>query len=98
MSYNGAMAHLTNSMTKSNEPKGRGRPTGGKRSDNEWVKRTYLVERKTTLNVEHELLALKIKGIEVDRSELVSTLLSAWVKWREGGSIDAAMEEITPRT
>jgi hypothetical protein len=30
------------------------------------------------------LIQLKRRGIELDKSELVDSLLEAWVKWRQG--------------
>jgi hypothetical protein len=77
--------------------KKRGRPVTGKRSDDAWIGRTYYVKRETDLDVEDELLKLKRSGVEVDKSELVDLLLSAWVKWRQGENIEICLGEIMPR-
>jgi hypothetical protein len=79
------------------EPRKRGRPATGKRSDDAWIGRTYYVQRETDLDVEDELLKLKRRGIEIDKSELVDALLGAWVKWQQGGNIEIQLAEITPR-
>lgn len=75
----------------------RGRPATGKRSDNGWIGRTYYVQRTTDLDVEEELLKLKRRGIEVDKSELVDFLMAIWVKWQQGENIDLLIDEFTPR-
>ncbi|MDK3159861.1 hypothetical protein QPK87_25345 [Kamptonema cortianum] len=79
------------------ERKKRGRPATGKRSDDAWIGRTYYVKKETDLDVEELLLKLRRQGIEVDKSELVDLLLSAWVKWQKGENIDFYISEITPR-
>ncbi len=65
----------------------RGRPATGKRSDDPWIGRTYYVKRSTDLDVEEELLKLKRRGVEIDKSELVDFLMSVWVKWQQGENI-----------
>ena len=75
----------------------RGRPATGKRSNDAWIGRTYYVKRETDLDVEDELLKLKRSGVDVDKSELVDLLLSAWVKWQQGENIEIRLSEITPR-
>lgn len=65
-------------------PAKRGRPATGKRSDPEWIGRTYYIRKETDLNIEGELYNLKRQGIEVDKSELVDFLLGEWVKSRIG--------------
>jgi hypothetical protein len=60
------------------QPK-RGRPATGKRSNPDWIGRTYYIQRKTDLDIEGELFQLKRQGIDLDKSELVDLLLSAWV-------------------
>ncbi|MCD8490336.1 MAG: hypothetical protein LRZ84_27320 [Desertifilum sp.] len=77
--------------------KKRGRPATGKRSDEAWIGRTYYVKRETDLDVEELLLKLRRQGVEVDKSELVDLLLSAWVKWQQGENIENYISEITPR-
>ncbi len=79
------------------ETRKRGRPATGKRSDDAWIGRTYYVKRSTDLDVEEELLKLKRRGIEVDKSELVDFLMSVWVKWQQGENIDLLIDEFTPR-
>ena len=74
-----------------------GRPATGKRSDDAWIGRTYYVKRETDLDVEEELLKLRRQGIDIDKSELVDFLMSAWVKWQQGVNIDLLLDEITPR-
>ncbi|NEU83369.1 hypothetical protein [Nostoc sp. UIC 10630] len=79
------------------EPRKRGRPATGKRSDDAWIGRTYYVKRSTDLDVEEELLKLKRRGIEIDKSELVDFLMAVWVKWQQGENIDSLIGEFTPR-
>lgn len=81
----------------STQKRGRGRPATGKRSNDDWIGRTYYIQRDTDLDIEDELLKLKRQGIEVDKSELVDLLLSAWVKWQQGENIEIQISEITPR-
>ncbi len=78
------------------ETKRRGRPATGKRSDPNWIGRTYYIRKETDLDVEDELLQLKRHGIELDKSELVEELLSAWVKWRNGENSKILLSEISP--
>ncbi len=78
------------------ESKKRGRPATGKRSDDAWIGRTYYVRRETDLDTEDELLKLKRVGIDIDKSELVDQLLSAWVKWRNGENIEGCLADISP--
>ncbi|HYX16674.1 MAG TPA: hypothetical protein VE944_20350 [Nostoc sp.] len=79
------------------EPRKRGRPATGKRSDDAWIGRTYYVKRSTDLDVEEELLKLKRRGVEIDKSELVDFLMAVWVKWQQGENIDLLIGEFTPR-
>jgi hypothetical protein len=74
----------------------RGRPATGKRSDDEWIGRTFYVRRDTDLDVEMQLIQLKRQGIDVDKSELVEILLSAWVKWQQGKDLEIHLSEISP--
>ncbi len=78
------------------EPKKRGRPATGKRSDEAWIGRTFYIQRETDLDAETELLNLKRRGIELDKSELVDKLLSAWVKWQKGENLEFQLSEISP--
>ncbi|MEB3311424.1 MAG: hypothetical protein VKJ02_14450 [Snowella sp.] len=75
----------------------RGRPATGKRSDPNWLGRTYYIRKKTDLDIEGELYELKRQGIELDKSELVDGLLAAWLKWRQGENIDIHLSDISPR-
>lgn len=77
--------------------KRRGRPATGKRSDPDWVGRTYYIKKQIDLDIESELLHLKRQGIELDKSELVNGLLEAWVKWQQGENIEIHLSEISPR-
>ena len=77
--------------------KKRGRPATGKRSDPNWIGRTYYIRRETDLDVESELLQLKRQGQELDKSELVDSLLVAWIKWRQGENIEFYLAEFSPR-
>jgi hypothetical protein len=79
------------------ETKRRGRPATGKRSDPNWIGRTYYIRKETDLDIEDELLQLKRQGIEIDKSELVEELLNAWVKWRQGEDSEILLSEISPR-
>ncbi|MGV2831674.1 hypothetical protein [Myxosarcina sp. GI1(2024)] len=77
--------------------KKRGRPATGKRSDPDWIGRTYYIRKETDFDVEDELIKLKRAGMNLDKSELVDFLLAAWVKWRNGENIDIHLSEISPR-
>jgi hypothetical protein len=75
----------------------RGRPATGKRSDPDWIGRTYYIRKENDFDVEDELVKLKRAGINLDKSELVDFLLAAWVRWRKGENIDIQMSEFSPR-
>lgn len=75
----------------------RGRPATGKRSDPDWIGRTFYIRKETDLDIEAELLELKRQGVELDKSELVDALLSVWLKWRQGENIEIHLSEISPR-
>lgn len=77
-------------------PKKRGRPATGKRSADGWIGRTFYVREETDLDVEEWLLKLKRRGVDVDKSELVEMLLSAWVKWQQGENLEFQLDEISP--
>lgn len=74
----------------------RGRPATGKRSDPNWIGRTYYVKRATDLDVEGVLFKLKCQGIEIDKSELVNSLLGAWVNWQQSNNTSFPEEEVLP--
>ena len=84
-------------ITPEEPAKKRGRPATGKRSDPNWIGRTYYIRKETDFDIEDELIKLKRKGINLDKSELVNFLLAAWVKWRNGENMDLQMSEISPR-
>ena len=93
-----AIAKANTQDVIANEPtKKRGRPATGKRSDPDWIGRTYYIRKETDFDVEDELVKLKRAGINLDKSELVDFLLGAWVKWRNGENIEIQMSEISPR-
>ena len=84
-------------ITPEEPTKKRGRPATGKRSDPDWIGRTYYIRKETDFDIEDELIKLKRAGINLDKSELVDFLLAAWVKWRNGENIEIQMSEISPR-
>ena len=84
-------------ITPSESTKKRGRPATGKRSDPDWIGRTYYIRKETDFDIEDELIKLKRAGINLDKSSLVDFLLAAWVKWRKGENIDFYISEISPR-
>jgi hypothetical protein len=73
-----------------------GRPATGKRSNKEWVGRTYYVRDTTDFDVTEELLVRKRQGQEIDKSELVDMLLTAWVAWQRGGDLEICLSEVSP--
>ena len=77
--------------------KKRGRPATGKRSDPNWIGRTFYIRKETDLDIEDELIKLKRAGINLDKSSLVDFLLDAWLKWRKGDNIDFYISELSPR-
>ncbi len=84
-------------IAPSEPTKKRGRPATGKRSDPDWIGRTFYIRKETDFDIEDELIKLKRAGMNLDKSELVDFLLAAWVKWRKGENIDLQMSEISPR-
>jgi hypothetical protein len=92
-----AIAELVEDIAPEESNKKRGRPATGKRSDPDWIGRTYYVRKETDFDVEDELVKLKRAGVNLDKSELVDFLLAAWVKWRKGENIDIQLSEISPR-
>ncbi|ANV88868.1 hypothetical protein [Picosynechococcus sp. PCC 7117] len=75
------------------QPGKRGRPAIGKRSDPDWVGRTYYIRKETDLDVQSELLKLKRQSIELDKSELVDFLLGEWVKFQNNKKADFRIGE-----
>ena len=77
--------------------KKRGRPATGKRSTEGWTGRTFYIQEENDLDVEEELMNLKRNGVNLDKSELVDSLLAAWVKWRKGENSEILLSEISPK-
>jgi hypothetical protein len=76
-------------------PRRRGRPATGKRSDPNWLGRTFYINKAIDRQVEIELLKLKQShGIELDKSELVNGLLAAWLQAQRMGQPAVSMAEI----
>lgn len=92
-----AIAKLVEDIAPEESNKKRGRPATGKRSDPDWIGRTYYIRKENDFDVEDELVKLKRAGVNLDKSELVDFLLAAWVKWRKGENIDIQMSEFSPR-
>ena len=81
---------------KSNMPSSkRGRPATGKRSDPDWIGRTFYIRQETDLDVEEQLHRLKRDNQAVDKSELVDFLLSEWVKSQQGGQATFRLGEMS---
>ncbi|MEB3211360.1 MAG: hypothetical protein VKL39_08390 [Leptolyngbyaceae bacterium] len=72
----------------------RGRPSTGKRSNPDWVGRTFYIQRKTDLSIEEALLQLKCQGVQLDKSELVNLLLSKWSDYQKSGSDSALLRDL----
>jgi hypothetical protein len=72
----------------------KGRPAQGKRSNSEWVARTYYVRRDTDLAVELEMLKLKSEGVELDKSDIVDAALQAWLGIQRGESVEEAIARL----
>jgi hypothetical protein len=79
------------------EKRGRGRPATGKRSDKDWLGRTFYLKRETDLDIEEELLKLKRQDLNLDKSDLVEALLAAWLRYRQGENAEFLLSEISPR-
>ena len=92
-----AMPSASSAIAPEEPTKKRGRPATGKRSDPDWIGRTYYIRKETDFDIEDELIKLKREGINLDKSELVDFLLGAWVKWRNGENLDIQISEISPR-
>lgn len=66
-------------QTKNTHLKAIGRPANGKRSNPDWVGRTFYVEAETDANFGIVIATLKAQGVSVDKSDIVQTLLSEWM-------------------
>ena len=76
-------------------PRRRGRPATGKRSDPNWLGRTFYINKDVDRKIEIALLKLKqSQGIELDKSELVNGLLAAWLQAQLTGQAAVSMAEI----
>ncbi len=75
----GSVAKPKQLKTQNTPPKAIGRPANGKRSDPDWVGRTFYVEAETDANFGIVIATLKAQGVSVDKSDIVQTLLSEWM-------------------
>jgi hypothetical protein len=75
--------------------RGRGRPAGGKRSDDRWIGRTYYIQEDNDIQCEVELALLRTQGIEMDKSDLIDSLVNTWIRHRRGEKV--AFKDISPR-
>jgi hypothetical protein len=75
----------------------RGRPATGKRSNQDWHGRTYYLQKQTDIILEDALFKLKRSGVEIDRSDLVDALLSAWADVTMGNITDFQIGEIVQK-
>lgn len=71
-------------MTTTPESPGSTPRPNSKRSDPDWLTRTYFLEKTTDIEVEAELIKLRRDGIEMDKSDLVNSVLKGWVAGRRG--------------
>lgn len=65
--------------SKNTRIKAIGRPANGKRSNPDWVGRTFYVEAETDANFGIVIATLKAQGVSVDKSDIVQALLSEWM-------------------
>lgn len=80
-----------------NIPRKRGRPANGKRSDPEWIGRTYYVRKQTDVKLEDAIRKLRRSGIDVDKSQLVDALLYAWAAVELGEAADFELGDVLER-
>lgn len=71
-----------------------GRPAVGKRSNSDYVNRSFFIRRATDLDMEEALLALKRAGVNIDKSELVDRCVRAWLKFETGATAKSCLDEI----
>lgn len=77
-----------------NIPRKRGRPANGKRSDPEWIGRTFYVRKQTDIKLEDAIRKLRRASIDVDKSQLVDALLYAWAAVELGEADDLELSDI----
>jgi hypothetical protein len=76
-------------------PRRRGRPATGKRSDPNWLGRTFYINKDIDRQIELALIKLKqSSGLELDKSELVNGLLAAWLQAQQTEQSAVSMAEI----
>jgi len=79
-----SMESINKEESQSVVPKKKGRPSTGKRSNPDWIGRTYYIRKEIYFDVADQLLKLKREGIDLDKSDLVNFLLEEWVKSQQG--------------
>lgn len=79
-----SMESIRKEESQSVVPKKKGRPSTGKRSNPDWIGRTYYIRKEIDFDVADQLLQLKREGIDLDKSDLVNFLLEEWVKSQQG--------------
>jgi len=79
-----SMESINKEESQSVVPKKKGRPSTGKRSNPDWIGRTYYIRKEIDFDVADQLLKLKREGIDLDKSDLVNFLLEEWVKSQQG--------------
>lgn len=75
----------------------RGRPANGKRSDPDWIGRTFYVRKQTDTKLEDAIRKLRRSGIDVDKSQLVDALLYAWAAVELGEADNLELGDILER-
>lgn len=65
-----------------------GRPRNGKRSDPDWIGRTFYVKSETDLTLGIAIATLKAQGAQFDKSDLVEMLLSEWLEMHPDEKLD----------
>ena len=72
---------------KNAQTKAIGRPANGKRSNPDWVGRTFYVEAETDAHFGIVIATLKAQGISIDKSDIVQVLLSEWMSKSPGAKV-----------
>lgn len=75
-------------MQLSTAPNPVGRPRNGKRSDPDWIGRTFYVKSETDLTLGIAIATLKAQGVQFDKSDLVEMLLSEWLEMHPDEKLD----------